>query len=227
MLFKKDFSYHITSLLGPRDFASLWGEEYLVRLPYQEIPGHLVPPVNHEFLIETGMPAFIEFQTGTGKSQFTACPLTEGLASLFDQPNLVRFLTVDCASYRIFAGEEAGSEMFYWCFDETSRHVFRVSPNREMPVQFVNSSVVHLATAFALCTMWMEESAQVSLRWGEQIDRITNDMALLDLESMHEDNNGFWRSFLGSIRSEQPALPVFRKGTMAEGLALVEKPVPA
>jgi hypothetical protein len=204
----------MNSLLGPEEFAHEWGPEALIRLPDKKskVP---MPADTRDFLVRAGLPALITYYGGVTESKVTFYRLDLGPSPLLEEETVDPRIPASWSAYVVVGDEFFCNGCASWCIHQDTGHVLRVDPELQEPVEFVNSSVAHFASAALTAVSWSQHCTRTAAEWVAEVDRLTQLLGLLDPESTRSTKQ-FWGSYLDFIRSEGPAKAACNKGTRHE-----------
>jgi SUKH-4 immunity protein len=200
-------------LLSPEEFARAWGADALVRLA--SFSGTPIPNDGREFLMQAGLPALIRYFPPTA-GVITFRRLASGLAPLLGEKTVGPPLPSEWSVYWIVGDEFFCNGAAWWCVHGPTGRVDRIDIAIESPIDFANSSVVHLASAVLAMSLWSTQCSRAVEKWPSEVDRLKRELADLDPTSMQSDRN-LWPAYPDFIRSEGPVVGGFEKGSRAEG----------
>jgi hypothetical protein len=202
-------------LLSPEEFSRAWGFETLVRLSSQQAAAP-IPNEDRDFLVRGGLPALIRYFPGSTDGVVTFCRLATGLVPVLGERTGGPPLPPDWSAYWIIGDEFFSNGAAWWCLHGPSGRVDRIDIEIEPPIEFVNSSVAHFASALLAASQWSAQCGHSVEEWLSEVDRFKRALAELDPPCVQSDRN-FWPVRLDVIRSKGPHLRVFEKGSRAEG----------
>ncbi len=207
-------------LISPEEFERSWGSDKLVRLSAQFVAA-LVSERDREFLKRAGLPAMIRYFAGATDGLITFCRLASGLKPLLSQETVGPALPLEWSIYSIMGDEFFCNGTAWWCIHGALGHVERIDIEIEQPIEFVNSSVGHFASALLAASMWSGSGSPKKQDWPCDVDRLMAELAEIDPPSMQSRRN-FWPMWLNFIRDEGPHLRVFERGSRDEGERALE-----
>ncbi|HTU89973.1 MAG TPA: SUKH-4 family immunity protein [Gemmataceae bacterium] len=202
-------------LLSPEEFARNWGTDLLIRLP-AGLATAPIPKDSREFLVRAGLPAFIRYFPGSTDGVISFCRLGSGLAPVLEEETVGPPLPSEWSVYWIMGDEFFCNGAAWWCVHGPTGRVDRIDIEIDPPIEFVNSSAAHLASALLAASLWSERSSHSSTDWPSGVDRFKRELAELDPPCLQSDRY-FWPVYLDFIRSEGPHLSAFEKGPREEG----------
>jgi SUKH-4 immunity protein len=206
-------------LLSPEEFARAWGPDALVRLP--RLAEEPIPSESHEFLVRAGLPALIRYfpdrdDPGSTEAVITFCRLASGLSPVLGEKTVGPALPSEWSVYWIVGDEFFCNGAKWWCVHGPTGRVDRIDIQIEPPVKFVNSSVMHFASAILTASVWSARCRRTVEEWPSELDELEGVLQAFDPACMGSTEN-FWPVCLAFLRSEGPQLWGFEKGSRAEG----------
>lgn len=207
-------------LLSPKEFASAWGADALVRLP-SPLATAPIPSDARQFLVQAGLPALIRYFPGSTGGKITFCRLAAGLSPVLGEETVGPPLPPEWSVYWILGDEFFCNGSAWWCVHERTGRVERIDIELDRPIEFANSSVAHFASAVLAASLWSDRRGRAAAEWPSDVDQFERELAALDAASMESDRN-FWPVYLDFMRDEGPHPGAFEKGSRSEGERALE-----
>lgn len=189
------------ALLSAEEFARAWGSSALVRLP-RNLENAPIPADASDFLVKAGLPALVEYWE-SGPLKVTFCRLAGGLTTVLKEPTVGPPLPSEWSVYWVAGDEFFCNGAAWWCIHQETGAVHRIDIETETPIEFVNSTVAHLATSLQLAVVWSSQCDRTPQKWPLEVNRFRRQLEELDSPCMRSNKNFWWR-YLDIIRDEGP-----------------------
>jgi hypothetical protein len=201
--------------MTPEEFARAWGSDALVQPSAASVPSSILSGAR-DFLVWAGLPALIRYFGGLTECRITFCRLSSGLSPVLAEETVGPPLPREWSVYWVLGDEFFCNGEAWWCIHERTGQIDRIDIELAQPIEFVNSSVAHFASALLAALEWSSRISRSAEEWPSEVDEFKRKLAVNDPASM-ESRRNFWPVYLNFIREEGPQLGAFEKGSRLEG----------
>jgi hypothetical protein len=145
----------------------------------------------------------------------TFCRLESGISTLLEEP-LHSTLSSEWSVYFVLGDDFFCNGSAFWCLHQLTGGIYRIDIELSPPVEFVNSSLTHFASAILAGESFSHDMNDGVERWNTELDFFQRSLGAFDPICLQSPQN-FWPRYLSFLRGEGPQARIFIKGSLSEG----------